>query len=615
MFESFDTPGAAERWHYFWGNGGAAQVSVVPDPENAARKVGAFNYTHSVDGAGVTMFREGHLPPETTCLILRVNSSGAGEKIKLTARIHDSSGEVFAYEFCDGIDWKGWKSFDIDTSAPSATWGGNNDKKIDEPAGFAFSISGAKAGEGTVLLGAIDAEYRVTDANRYVFAIANDPPGNIFFGAVRDAAVGFTLADRAEETGEFNLESLVYDSDDNLVAHSKQDVKLAAGNKASRFNVPLTARKFGWYRVSATLRKKDGALVDRIETTAAIVPDGIKPSAASPFGMNMRQNAMQIAAKSGVSWTREEFSWERIEPVKGKYNWAPYDTAVKTSRSLGINTLGLLTYSASWARRDASQYTSPPRDVNDYAEFVHAVVSRYKNEVKHWEIWNEPDCNGFWPPNGANADEYAALLKAGYAAAKKADPNCVVMNGGLLAGVCHPDMWGYPEKLFALAPPFDVFAWHPYGDPHSPEAARYTARTKTLLGLLKKNNLPARLWLTEQAWSTGNEKTKSVSETLQAQYIVRGHVLALANPAVEKFIWFLFRDGGGRDHDYEQSYGILNPDGTPKRAYPAYVQMSKMLANRKPVRRVNVAGRGDIFAYSFFDGTANLLSDVTVLWT
>ncbi|MCL1796345.1 MAG: hypothetical protein FWG37_05605 [Clostridia bacterium] len=43
--------------------------------------------------------------------------------------------------------------------------------------------------------------------------------------------------------------------------------------------------------------------------------------------------------------------------------------------------------------------------------------------------------------------------------------------------------------------------------------------------------------------------------------------------------------------------------------------MCKMLADKKPVKRINVAGRDDIFAYEFFDGTANLLSNATVLWT
>ena len=600
VFEDFSDPAAGERWSYFWGTGGDARVSVVPDPGDAAKKAGAFNYTISAENGGLTMIHGRRMPPETTRVSLRVHSNGSGPKLDL--RIHDATGETFLFPLCGNMDWKGWKTFEVDPAAPAAAWGGNNDKKMDDPPAIALQISSPAPGKGTVLVSDITTHYRVTDANRYVFAIANDPPGNIWFGEAPGAEVAFTLADRADEAGEFTVESYVTrGANPPLTARATQNLRLEPGRPA-RVSVPLGATAFGHYRVAATLRKKDGALVDRVEATAAIVPEGPKPSPDSPFGFNLRQNALEIAAKSGVSWTREEFSWERVEPVQGQYNWEPFDAAVRDSRALGINILGLLTYSATWARKTPNEYTSPPRDVNDYANYVFAVVSRYKNDVTHWEIWNEPDCNGFWPPNGRNAAEYFELLKAGHAAAKRADPACVVMNGGLLAGVCHPDIWDFPEDIGKLgaAAFLDAFGWHPYGDPHSPEAARYTQRANTLLDILKKYGVTQRLWLTEQAWSTGNEQTKSVGEELQACYLVRGHVLALANPAVEKFIWFLFRDGGGRDHDYEQSYGILNPDCTPKPAYPAYVQMTRALAGNKIIGPVPVANNHpDIQAYEF----------------
>lgn len=620
-FEAFDTPAAAESWNYFWGNGGSARTATVPDPENSANHAGAFHCTFSSANAYVVMAHASPLPPDTSRLTLRVHSTGAGPS--LLARLHDAAGETLAYKLCDAMDWTGWKTFTIDTASPTQSWGGNNDKKPDWPAGLALHISAAQPGNATFLIDDITATFNITDANRYAFTIANQPLGNIFLGADPAPAVAFHLLDRAAQAGDFSLESHVFDQHGDILAHTTQPLRLAAADTApATITVPLTRPGYGYYRVTATLRKSGGALIGHLATTAAIVPPVPAAGAAdTPFGMNLslatrygadRAQAAKLASQSGVKWTRDEFSWERIEPVKGQYNWDRFDAGVQAARDANLNILGLIGYAATWARRDPASYTSPPRDFNDYAHFVFTLVSRYKDTVKHWEIWNEPDCNGFWPP-GADPADYTALLKAAHAAAKRADPDCSVLVGGLLVGVNHSDMWGFLNDMYqhGAAGSFDILGWHPYADPRSPEAGRYTDRTQTLVDILKKHNDPRPVWCTEQAWATTPGNFRSSDETLQSYYIVRSHVLALANPAVEKFIWFLFRDGGNRDHDYEQSYGILNPDYTPKPALPPYVFMTRILAGATPVAPLPVAGNPAILANEFKNGDTSTI----ILWT
>ena len=93
---------------------------------------------------------------------------------------------------------------------------------------------------------------------------------------------------------------------------------------------------------------------------------------------------------------------------------------------------------------------------NYWAYYVNKTVSIYKDYIKIWETWNEPDYTtshdqvSKWmtePPEKSilthwygTIFEYIRLLRITYEVAKKADPECFVATGGL----------GYPEFLDAI---------------------------------------------------------------------------------------------------------------------------------------------------------------------
>ena len=71
---------------------------------------------------------------------------------------------------------------------------------------------------------------------------------------------------------------------------------------------------------------------------------------------------------------------------------------------------------------------------NPWARFVGAAVNRYMpggdadTNVRHWEIWNEPDLCHFW---SGTPREFARLLKVAYIVIKWTDPDAFVVFGGL----------------------------------------------------------------------------------------------------------------------------------------------------------------------------------------
>ena len=140
----------------------------------------------------------------------------------------------------------------------------------------------------------------------------------------------------------------------------------------------------------------------------------------------------------GAQYTKEELG---IELKQGEFNWDRIDTFVDHLNEFGFEIMGNIIYTPRWASphpdkdeinicvREFSAYA--PVDMNHWSDFVAACVKRYKKDIKIWELWNEPNIPGasvFWNDTPEN---YYRLLKAGYEAVKKYQPDGIVCIGGL----------------------------------------------------------------------------------------------------------------------------------------------------------------------------------------
>jgi len=141
-------------------------------------------------------------------------------------------------------------------------------------------------------------------------------------------------------------------------------------------------------------------------------------------GFALMGKAAALGRDAGVKWSREEFQWHRIEPEKGRFDWAYYDRLVDIANRNGISVYGLIAYWSHWTK----PYTQ--EGVRDYAAYCRALVTHFKDRIKHWEVWNEPNIF-FW---SGPKELYADLLKAAYKAIKEADPEAHVL-GCSTAGI------------------------------------------------------------------------------------------------------------------------------------------------------------------------------------
>ena len=135
----------------------------------------------------------------------------------------------------------------------------------------------------------------------------------------------------------------------------------------------------------------------------------------------------------GVKHARLQSGWAKCEKKKGKYDFLWLDSCVYGLAEQSVKPWICLCYGnplyGSGIRLNAKIFTDK-QAMDAWLKYVSATVSRYKNVVNEWEIWNEP--------NGANnAEEYAGLLMKTAETIKKIQPDAIIM-GFSLYGAWEP---------------------------------------------------------------------------------------------------------------------------------------------------------------------------------
>jgi hypothetical protein len=330
---------------------------------------------------------------------------------------------------------------------------------------------------------------------------------------------------------------------------------------------------------------------------------------ATDAGVTEMSRAAKVAQSAGIKWSREEFQWARIEPRRGDYQWDFYDRMLATAKQHGIQVYAIVGYWSGWTK----PYTA--EGVADYVRYLEALVQRYGRDIRHWEIWNEPNIF-FWQ---GPKDLYADLLKQSYAAVKAIDPHASVL-GLSTAGID----FEYIERMLSLGAPFDILTIHPYRRSLNDQA--FLDDLRKVSELVRRPDGTARpVWLTELGWATyspHNTLRQDFAPTTlraQAEFIVRCYLLSIVSGIEPRTFWYNFRNDGEDPCYFEHHMGIVDRELRPKPAYRTYAVLTRVLAGLKPGRQLEL-GEGTM-AWTFVTsdqqtepGATTDRKGVTVLW-
>ena len=181
--------------------------------------------------------------------------------------------------------------------------------------------------------------------------------------------------------------------------------------------------------------RPERAVFDGVPPTISLAAEkslGIN-SDLSRYDATAREETLSAMEAAGFLWLRQRFPWDAIESQPGVYDWTVWDEIVQDACRHNIAVIAILDRSPEWARAesDLDNSLAPPRQVRDYGAFVAAFVARYRDEIDHYQIWDEPNIAPHWGAGEINPAAYTSLLREGAIQVRNGDPGAVVLLAAL----------------------------------------------------------------------------------------------------------------------------------------------------------------------------------------
>jgi polysaccharide biosynthesis protein PslG len=331
---------------------------------------------------------------------------------------------------------------------------------------------------------------------------------------------------------------------------------------------------------------------------------------------------LAAARAAGAQILRIAFGWDAMEPQRGRYDWSFWDDFVRIAvEEFGLRLIPYACYTPTWAAQDQGEnfWRSPPREPEDFARFMTALVNRYKHAIHSWELWNEPDNQAYWLGSPA---EFAALVRAGSRAVRAADPRATIVLGGIAGETDFLDTLFSAERI---APHVDVVNIHSYFETWHPDPIEtLPCYVERVAEIVREHGENEPLWMAETGYSSVGGRA-AVSDVYRARYrgehtdeaqaaaLVRTAVLALATGRIPLFAWYRINDLPTTEDvigdDNNRHLGVRTLRGDAKPAMRAFGQLTRLFA--QPYRvvvpeirsRANMGPPAEVRAFELRDGS------------
>ena len=174
------------------------------------------------------------------------------------------------------------------------------------------------------------------------------------------------------------------------------------------------------------------------------------------------ENWKEYLAPLGVKKARLQSGWAKTEKVVGQYDFAWLDSIVYDIALQGVKPwinicYGNPVYAGGGGIRLGATMPKSPRTIDAYKRYAELLVTRYKDVVNEWEIWNE----GVRHDN--SMDDYLAIFVPTAEAIRAIQPDAKIL-GLATAGIRPEHGEEFCAKLSAMGKLHlvDKITYHPY---------------------------------------------------------------------------------------------------------------------------------------------------------
>lgn len=229
-------------------------------------------------------------------------------------------------------------------------------------------------------------------------------------------------------------------------------------------------------------------------------------------------------------------TWNDLEPSRNVYDWTNLDYYIGLAEAHNADLLYTFGGTAQWAAAGSSSQCKfnsgscyPPTNIQDWDNFVTALVAHSAGRIKHWEMWNEANLPPYWT---GDIPTLVLLAQHAYRIIKAADPNsqvlCPSSSGAAL--IVEDFLNSYLQAGGSSVT--DIVAFHGYVG-HIPEGILYW-ETKLRLAMTANGLAGAPLWDTEGGWGPDTTLTNPGEKP---GYLAR-EILLQGSSGVARVYWY-----------------------------------------------------------------------------
>lgn len=411
--------------------------------------------------------------------------------------------------------------------------------------------------------------------------------------------------------GSVTLSYSVKDYYGSTICQKTKSVELP-DKKVFTENVQISGlKKKGFYLLSYSLTKNDKVLASGT-SSFLIISRPIEGPLEKPY-LGICFCPLEVLLKTGLNLQEFYVAWSSIENQKGKMAWANMGTDDHQVKSIDafINSpykdkfklfALICDLWPKWSVIQDGEFRNMPED-EAWKNFIRAIVTRYKGYIRNWEVGAES--NAGWPARwgyGQAVKNHEKYVSAAYAAAKEADPDCllgIMRASGSATGV----LTECEDVMKLIKGRFDILSLDPYPTSRIIAAGMSPSKPEGIGDFLRKANALALKYggkginVHEIGWMCDRNSLidgkNFVFQKQYADYIARMALMILAAGS-EDINWWIFEDIHRRGN---YDYGLWHTGrNCPLPALGAYVNIARLLRGMKSSKKLSA---GIVAAYVF----------------
>ncbi|MCX8083060.1 MAG: hypothetical protein N3D17_06695 [bacterium] len=395
------------------------------------------------------------------------------------------------------------------------------------------------------------------------------------------------------EDGGYRVEDKDIETKD--VLQDRQEIvikKTGDGKQKGVLKIPVESIPYGLIRLEILVRNKEGQELNKTLTyfnkVVSVPYEKIVDNIAGLddygwlyyIGKEPDDWGNRQLTKYGFSWVHMRARWYETYLEKGKITHLEYlDKWVDAARKQNAKIIMMLA--------DGPMHLLPGDaehwDMEYFKEWAEAIISRYKDKVDVWDVWNEPECKSY----AMAEDRDIQAIKIVYELKEKYCPNTKVIVSP------HSNYLGvnYLKRIFekGAGEYLDGVGIHPYRV-NAPEVdLSMVSELEKVYQLLLKYNVEPNIYIDEMQYALNLQPY--FDENDQANFMVRSTILAKTKKYVKSFVHHAF--GNGR----------LAP--------PTYPNMVCHIMNTDYVQDLSISD-AEVYAFLFkkTDGSGKLILPV-----